>query len=214
MLKIWGRRSSANVQKAMWLIGELGIAHEHIAAGGPYAKLNTPEFLAKNPHGLVPVIEDAGAVIWESNAVVRYLAGRYGRPQFWQDDPAARADWDKWMDWSATTFQPDFIGLFWSYWRTPEDQRNGERIRDFEERTARDLRLLDTILATRPYLAGDAFSLADIPTGVHLYRHYTMGRPVPDLAHVAAWYQRLTARAAYREHVMVSYEELRGRLAF
>ena len=214
MLKIWGRRSSANVQKAMWLIGELNLAHEHIAAGGPYAKLNTPEFLAKNPHGLVPVIEDNGAVIWESNAVVRYIAARYGTPRFWQDDPAARANWDKWMDWAATTFQPNIIGLFWSYWRTPEAARNGQQIEHFAERTARDLTLLDGILATRPYLAGDDFTLADIPTGVHLYRYYTIGRPVPKLAHVEAWYARLSARPAYRTHVMIDYEELRGRLTF
>jgi glutathione S-transferase len=214
MLKVWGRRSSANVQKVMWLIGELGIPHEHIPAGGTYGRLNTPEFLLKNPHGLVPVIEDHDTVVWESNAVVRYLAARYGGPRFWHDTPEMRAQYDQWMDWAATTFQPDIIGLFWSFWRTSENQRNWDQIRTLEERTERDLHVLDDILARRPFVAGDLMTLADIPTGVHLYRYYTMGITVPPFPNVEAWYGRLKQRAAYREHVMVSYEELRGRLTF
>jgi glutathione S-transferase len=214
MLKVWGRRSSANVQKVMWLIGELGLAHEHIPAGGPYGKLNGPAFRAMNPNGLVPVIDDDGLILWESNAVVRYLAARHGGERFCPGEPRARAHLDQWMDWAATTFQPDIIGLFWSYWRTPEKERNLDQIRNFVERTARDLKMLDGILATRSHIAEDRFTVADIPSGVHLYRYYTMGLPVPALAHVDAWYARLKERPAYREHVMVSYEELRGRLTF
>jgi glutathione S-transferase len=213
MLKIWGRRSSANVQKVMWLVGELNLAHEHIPLGGPYGPADTPEAMTRNPNGRVPVIDDEGTVVWESNAVVRYLAARYGRPRFWQDDPAARAQWDKWMDWSATTFQPNIVGQFWAYWRTPEAERKPEEIAHFGKRAAQNLTMLDGILAKQPYLAGAEFSLADIPTGVHLYRYYTMGTPVPSLPHVEAWYARLKERPAYREHVMVSYDELRGRLS-
>ena len=57
MLKIWGRRNSFNVQKVMWLVGELGLAHEHIDAGGAFGGLDTPAFRAMNPHGRVPVID-------------------------------------------------------------------------------------------------------------------------------------------------------------
>jgi glutathione S-transferase len=213
MLKIWGRRSSGNVQKVMWLVGELNLAHEHVQAGGAHGRLDTPEFRALNPHGLVPMIEDDGTVVWESNAVVRYLAARYGGTRFWPDDPGARAQWDQWMDWAATHFQPNIIGLFWHYWRTPEAQRNWNQIRVLEERTVRDLRLLNELLANRRFVAGDKLTLADIPTGVHLYRYYTMGVAVPQLPHVAAWHARLQERPAYREHVMVSYDELRGRLS-
>src|SRR5262245_62964304 len=114
MLKVWGRRSSFNVQKVMWLVGELGLPHAHIPAGGSFGGLDTPEFRAMNPHGRVPVIDDAGVVVWESHAVLRYLAARYGRPRFWSDDPAARSHADRWMDWSQTRLQPDFLmGVFW-----------------------------------------------------------------------------------------------------
>src|SRR5665213_2569582 len=106
MLTVWGRRSSANVQKVMWLIGELGLAHRHIAAGGPYGGLDDPKFRAMNPNGLVPVIDDDGVVLWESNAILRYLAARHGAP-FWPEHAAERARQDQWMDWAATTFQPN-----------------------------------------------------------------------------------------------------------
>ncbi|MEM8704087.1 MAG: glutathione S-transferase N-terminal domain-containing protein, partial [Pseudomonadota bacterium] len=83
MLKVWGRRNSSNVQKVMWLIGELGLAHEHIPAGGSFGLTDTPEFLAMNPHGRVPVIDDNGTVIWESQAILRYLATLYATPPLW-----------------------------------------------------------------------------------------------------------------------------------
>jgi glutathione S-transferase len=214
MLKVWGRRSSANVQKVMWLVGELKLAHEHIPAGGPYGLTNEPKFRAMNPNGLVPVIEDDGLVMWESNAILRYLAATYGKDKFWFADAKARAPIDQWEEWAATTFQPNMIGLFVSHWRTPENQRNPNVIRNFLQRLEKDLRLLDAELAKRPYIAGDAFSLADIAAGTHLYRYYTMGTPYPSLPNIEAWYKRLQERAAYREHVMISYEELRGKLSF
>ena len=109
MLKVWGRRSSFNVQKVMWLVGELGLEHEHIDAGGSFGGLDTPDFLAMNPHGRVPVIRDGEVTVWESHAVLRYLAARHGAGQFWPDDPAMRAAIDGWMDWSQTALQPDFL---------------------------------------------------------------------------------------------------------
>ena len=214
MLKVWGRRSSANVQKVMWLVGELQLAHEHIPAGGPYGLVTEPQFRAMNPNGLVPVIEDNGLVMWESNAILRYLAATHGKHNFWSDDPKTRAPIDQWIDWAGTTFQPEMIGLFVSYWRTPESQRNPNAIRNFQQRSEKSLRLLDAELAKRAYIAGDAFTIADIASGVHLYRYCTMGTVYPKLPNVEAWYKRLQERSAYREHVMISYEELRGRLTF
>src|SRR6266700_1143610 len=125
MLKVWGRRSSFNVQKVMWLIGELGLEHRHIDAGGRFGGLDTSAFLAMNPHGRVPVIQDGDATVWESHAIVRYLAARHGAGHFWSGDPAVRAVVDGWMDWSQTSLQPDFlVGVFWGFYRTPEDKRH------------------------------------------------------------------------------------------
>ena len=214
MLKVWGRRSSANVQKVMWLVGELQLPHEHVPAGGPYGVVDEQHFRAMNPNGLVPVIADDSLIMWESNAILRYLAATYGKVVFWSDDSRERAPVDQWTDWAGTTFQPEMIGLFVNYWRTPEHQRNPNVIRNFQARSEKSLRLLDAELGKRPYLAGESLTLADIASGVHLYRYYTMGTAFPALPNVEAWYQRLKDRPAYREHVMISYDELRGRLSF
>ena len=108
MLKVWGRRSSFNLQKVMWLVGELGLPHEHIPAGGDFGLNDTPEFLAMNPHGRVPVIDDDGTVVWESQTILRYLSARYGRGRFWSDDPGERSQAERWMDWSQALCRPTF----------------------------------------------------------------------------------------------------------
>ena len=215
MLTIWGRKSSSNVQKVMWLVAELGVPYQHIPAGGPYGKIDEPSYRAMNPNGLVPVIDDDGTIVCESNAILRYIASAYGAPRLWPEEPRARAAFDQWMDWVATTLQPDFIGLFYAYWRTPEDQRDQELIATLTEKSRQRFQFLDAQLAGRPYLLGDEFSLADIANGVHLYRLFTLEifRDVR-LPHIEAWYQRLQQRPAYRQHVMVAYDELKGRLSF
>ena len=109
MLKVWGRRSSFNVQKVMWLIGELGLEHQHIDAGGRFGGLDTSAFLAMNPHGRVPVIQEDDTTVWESHAILRYLAARHGGGHLWSGDPAVRADVDGWMDWSQTSLQQHCI---------------------------------------------------------------------------------------------------------
>jgi glutathione S-transferase len=213
MLKVWGRRSSFNVQKVLWLVGELGLAHLHVPAGGSFGRLNEPEFRALNPHGRVPVIEDGGQVVWESHAILRYLAAKHGRGTFWIDDPAGRSLVDRWMDWSHTTLQPDFLeGLFWGYYRTPEAQRDWPAIHRSLARCAEHYGLLDKILANQPFIVGERLSLADIPIGASLYRYFELDIDRPHLPNVQAWYQRLQERMAYREHVMIPFEDLCGRL--
>lgn len=213
MLTVWGRRSSFNVQKVMWLVGELGIAHRHLEVGGRFGGLDAPEFRAMNPHGRVPIVEDGGCIVWESHAILRYLAARYGGGSFWSDDAVVRADWDRWMDWSQTALQPDFLmGVFWGFYRTPEAERNWPAIRERLERCANHFRLLDRWLADRQFMLGDRLTLADIPIGTHLYRYFNLDIARPVLSNVEAWYGRLQARGAYQAGVMLPFEELKGRL--
>jgi glutathione S-transferase len=215
MLKIWGRRSSFNVQKVLWLIGELGLAHEHIPAGGSFGRLDEAAFRALNPHGRVPVLQDGDLAVWESHTILRYLAAQFGRGSFWLDDAGERSRIESWMDWSQTALQPDFLnGVFWGYYRTPAAQRDWPAIRRSLDRCADHFRLLDHLLAKRRFLMGDQLSLADIPIGTSLYRYFELDIERPDLPHVAAWYERLQQRPAYREHVMIPFAELRGRLDY
>jgi glutathione S-transferase len=215
MLKVWGRRSSFNVQKVMWLIGELELPHEHIDAGGAFGGLDTPAFLAMNPHGRVPVIADGDAVAWESHTILRYLAAKHGGARFWSDDPAARTRVEGWMDWSQTSLQPDFLnGVFWGFYRTPEEKRNWPAIKAAVARCANHFGKLDRLLEGKAFLLGDTLTLADITAGTSLYRYFELEIERPQLAQVERWYRALREREAFRTHVMVPFGELHGRLDY
>jgi glutathione S-transferase len=215
MLRIWGRRNSVNVQKVMWAVGELGLAHEHIDAGGPFGGLDTEEFGELNPNRRVPVIDDGGTVVWESHAIVRYLAAKYGAGSLMPDDLGRRAQSDMWTDWVLADLQPTFHGgVFWGFYRTPEAQRNWPLIRQGIARTAILFRLLDRHLGRHDFIAGNALTFGDIPAGAQLYRFFNLEIDRPELPYVEAWYARLQERPAYRTHVMVPYADLYGRLAF
>jgi glutathione S-transferase len=216
MLQVWGRRNSSNVQKVMWLIGELDLPHVHIPAGGSFGQTQSAEFLAMNPHGRVPVIKDSdGTIVWESHSILRYLAARYGSPRFWSEDAGQRSQADRWMDWSQSSLQPAFLtGVFLGFYRTPEALRNAKSIDESLGRCAQYFQLLDRVLSERPFIAGDSLSLGDIAVGSNLYRYFELDIKRPAVPNVEAWYERLQLRPAFREHVMVPFDELFGRLGF
>lgn len=215
MLTIWGRRSAFNVQKVLWLTGELDLEHQHIEVGGSAGGLDAPEFVAMNPHRKVPVIRDGDAVVWESHTILRYLAARYGQGSFWKDDPVQRALAERWMDWSQTALQPAFLnGVFWGFYRTPVAQRDTAAIAASLKRCNDCMRQLDRQLEGRDFLVGDALSLADIPAGCNLFRYFNIEIERPALPNLSAWYSRLTERPAYAEHVMRPFDDLYGRLDY
>jgi len=227
MLTVWGRRSSFNLQKVMWLVDELQLSHEHLELGGRFGVLDTPEFRALNPHRKVPVIrdpmtgqagdrEDTGvAVVWESHAILRFLAARYGQRQFWTRDLAARARHDQWMDWAQTELQPDFLmGVFWGFYRTPEAARDTRAIERSVSACAAHFQLIDNLLQGCDYLLGPDLGLADIPIATCLYRYFNLEIERPSLPNVESWYARLCERPAYQKNVMVAFDDLYGRLAF
>jgi glutathione S-transferase len=203
MLKVWGRNNSINVQKVMWTIGELGLEHERVDAGGAFGGLDTESYGALNANRKVPTIEDGGTVVWESNACVRYLAARYGAGGLWPTDPTVRATADMWMDWQQTSLLADLGIVFWGLVHTPEAQRDGAAIAAAAERLGGIWRLLDQHLAGRTFVAGDSFTMGDIPVGAACYRYYQLAIERPKLAAIEAWYGRLQERAPFRSHVMI-----------
>jgi glutathione S-transferase len=213
-ITLWGRRSAFNVQKVLWLLDELGLEFHHRQVGGQFGGLDTPTFGAMNPHRRVPVLEDGSTVVWESHAILRYLAARYGANELWPADPATRSLADRWMDWSQCSLQPPFMRLFWGYFRTPPERRKQVLLETALAECDRLFAVLNEHLKSQRFLAGPTFSLADIPAGTTLYRYFEMGIEVPRHSHVDAWYGRLSERPAYRGTIMVSFEELRGRLEF
>jgi glutathione S-transferase len=215
MITLWGRRNSINVQKVLWTLDELGLAFEHVDAGGDAGGLDEPAFRAMNPHGRVPVLRDGDvAAIWESHTIVRYLCAAYSPGGLCPTTPLERAGADAWMDWTLATLQPAIMGLFWGFYRTPAAQRDAARNRDCAAQAATAIRALDEWLGERPFVAGVSFSMADIPAGTLMHRYFGMEIVRPRVAHVDAWRARLQARSAYKTHVMTPFAELFGRLAF
>jgi glutathione S-transferase len=214
-LEVWGRRNSFNVQKVMWLVGELDIACEHIPAGGDFGRLDTPAFLAMNPHGRVPVVRDGDLVVWESHSILRYLAATYGGGRFWAGSAGERSQIDRWMEWSETSLQPDFLmGVFWGFYRTPSHLRDTRAVAAKVARCADHMRILDRMLADQAFLAGGTLTLADISAGTALYRYFNLEIERPHVPNVEKWYGRLQQRAAYRENVMIPFDDLRGKLDY
>ncbi|MDH4188846.1 MAG: glutathione S-transferase [Betaproteobacteria bacterium] len=202
MPKIWGRTNSVNVKKALWAAEELGLAYERIDAGMQFGLVNTPEYRKLNPNGLIPTLEDNGFVLWESHAIVRYLAAKHGAGTLWPADLRVRADADRWMDWTYTlgnALRPAFWGLL----RTPPEKRDPTEIADSCKKTAELLRIVDDRLAGRAYIAGDSFTMGDIPLGCHVHQWFNVPIERPALANLQAWYQRLCARPAYAKIVNV-----------
>jgi glutathione S-transferase len=196
MLTIWGRLSSVNVQKVVICANELGLACERVDAGGKFGGLDTPEALARNPNKLVPVIRDGEFVLWESNAIVRYLARVHGAGALWPADPRVAADADRWMDWQSTALTPAMVDAFLQTIRVAPEQRNQAAVDASLARTEPLLAMLDARLAGREYVAG-AHSMGDIPLACAAHRWY--GLPIDRKRHrnVEAWLERLRARPAY-----------------
>jgi len=196
----------------MWAMAELGLEYEHFEVGGRFRGLETPRFLALNPNGRIPVLEDNGLAIWESHTIIRYLAATYGAGSLWPSDPRVRSLADRWMDWMLATLQPEFMKLFWGFFRTPEKHRNVNLIEAAMTQCEKHFAVLDAHLQGRAFVAGENFSMGDIPAATSLYRYFEMGISIPELPNVCAWYERLSARPAYRVGVLVPFEDLRGRV--
>jgi glutathione S-transferase len=204
MLVIWGRNNSVNVQKALWCCEELALAYERIDAGGAFGVVDTPQYRSLNPNGLVPTIEDDGFVLWESHAIVRYLAAKHGAGSLWPVDLQTRAEADRWMDWKQTSFWPALRGLFLGLVRTAPDKRDPQAMEASRLKTVEELRIVDAHLKTREYLAGDAFTMGDIPLGCGIWRWMALAIDRPALPNVQRWFDTLARRPAYRKIVMLS----------
>ncbi len=200
MLTIWGRLNSRNVKKVAWFAEEAGLAYVRHDVGGTFGM--DAAYLAKNPNALVPTIEDDEVVLWESNAILRYLAGRYAPDRYWPADPARRALADRWMDWQidyAEAQRDAFLNLI----RRPADQRDPEAIERSAAACARKMAVLDAHLGGSPWLSGDDFGIGDVPMGVYAHTWFTLPIQRPDLPSLAAWYARLQARDGYASQVMI-----------
>ncbi len=200
MLKIWGRENSSNVQKVVWCCAELGLAYEREDAGGQFGRTRDADMLARNPNAVVPTIDDDGFVLWESNAIVRYLAAKHGRGTLCPDMPQARADADRWMDWQQTTVLSAMTTIFWGLVREP-DKYTRDQIDDAIAAAIPIWAILDERLRGRAWVMGDQFTMADIPLGPMAWRWFQLVASRPAMPALEAWYARLLARPGFDRHI-------------
>lgn len=196
MLHLWGRLSSINVRKVMLCAQVLGIELPRTDAGMAYGVVNTPDYLANNPNGLVPLLEDGDFRLWESNAIVRYLCAREGR--LYPQDLRQRFDTERWMDWQQTTLNPATGPAFKQWIRTPEAQRNAQVIAQSVAATEPLFALLDQHLSRQAFMAGDALGMADIPIACEVHRWWGLPQPRPAWPHLERWYAGWQALPASR----------------
>ena len=201
MLKIYGKSSSINVRKVLWLCAELDLPYTLEQWGSGFRSTDTDEFRALNPNALVPVIQDGQAVLWESNTICRYLALRQQRKDLLPDDPLSRALIEQWMDWQATELNTAWRYAFMALVRNSPAHTDCGAIEASIEDWNRHMSILDAQLAkTGTYVAGDTFTLADIVLGLSTHRWFMTPFSRPDLAAVEAYYERLSKRPPYRLH--------------
>jgi glutathione S-transferase len=206
MIKIWGRNTSSNVQKVMWAIGEMKLPHQRIDVGGAFGKNNEAPYLAMNPNGLVPTLEEEdGFTLWESNSIVRYLAAKNADKNADRTlEPAdlrTRARAQKWMDWQLSVMGPAITPVFWGLIRTPPEKRDANAIAAGKAKTVAAAKMLDEQLGKTAYLAGDAFSYGDIPVGIMVYRYVQLIPERPPMPSLDRWYAAISSRQAFREQV-------------
>ena len=205
MITLWGRDNSTNVKKVRWVLDELNIPIEQIQAGLQHGVNNTPEYLAMNPNGLVPLLKDDAteSVLWESNTIIRYLAAQYGQGKLWIEEPAKRAQAEKWMDWANSTLSPAHRVILMGYVRTPEAQRDNAAIEAGMQACEKLFELLNNALAKQAWLSGDAFGLGDIAVAPFIYNLWNIGLTWQPRPHLERWYQQLTELPSFKKIVMI-----------
>jgi len=201
MLKILGRKTSSNVQKVLWCCEEMGIAFERDDVGGTFGKNQTPEYLALNPTGLVPTVIDDGFVLWESNAIVRYLVAAHGQGTLYPSDAKRRADADRWMDWQQTMLATPMGVLFRGLLKAPPDAIAPEELETAKTKAAAAWGMLDANLRDKTFVAGADLTMADIALGNAVHRWFSLPIERPRFQRVQAWYDRLRSRPAYEKHI-------------
>ncbi|MBX9700451.1 MAG: glutathione S-transferase family protein [Acetobacteraceae bacterium] len=209
MITLWGRTSSVNVMKVLWLLDELGLPYERIEAGGAFGRTRDADYAAMNPNATVPtIVMPNGYTLWESNAILRYLGRTQpGGNALYPEAPEARADVERWMDWTLASMNEPMRVLFWTFVRTPEPERDMAAVARALPVAGRLWRIVDEVaLGERPFLAPSGFSVADIALGGFLHRWFALPIERPDLPRLQGWYDRLLLRPAYRRHVAVPLE--------
>lgn len=207
-IKVWGRVTSSNVKKVLWLADELKLAIERVDAGGKFGVVDTPAYRALNPNGRIPTVEDGDFVLWESNAIMRYFCEKYGGEAFYPADARRRADINRWLDWSLSILSPIDSKVFLATIRTPVAKQDKTELAKMVEQAGQAYAIMDRHLKDRPFFADERFSLADLALSI-FYDRWSRNPFVktrPETKHVDAWLARVREREGFRKFVEIPLE--------
>lgn len=202
MLEIWGRKNANQVIQVLWTLAELELDYQRHSIGTRNGDLETEEYKSLNPNSKIPTIRDNGFVMWESHAIIRYLARQYGLGTLYPDDPQKAAMSDQWMTWSTDSFMGAFFPVFWQLVRTEESERNYKKIAEMAKQSSEILQILEDHLVKNNFVAGEQFTYGDIPLGVLIHKYFVLDIERPSLPGIEAWYERLSIREPFQEHAM------------
>lgn len=198
MLQILGKATSINVRKVLWTCEELQLSFEQEDWGSGFRSTETPDFLALNPNAMVPVINDDGFVLWESNSIIRYLAARYDGSHLYPTDPQARARIDQWIDWQASELNRAWSYAFLALVRKSTAHQDPEAIAASSANWSKHIGILNRqIESTGAFVAGQHFSLADIPVALSINRWFSTPLDHPDFPAVSDYFERLGQRPGF-----------------
>ena len=205
MLEIWGRKNSSNVIPVMWTVAELGLEHTRHNVGGSFGGLDSDAYGALNPNRTIPTLNDNGLVLFESNAIVRYLSRTYGVGSLWPEDATSLAQADQWMEWYKVNVMMSLMQVFFGLVRTAEEQRDLQKVAEHASVVGQKMQVMEQQLTGQHYLVGNTLSMGDIIAGAFTHKFFTLDIQRPELPNVQAWYARLCEREAYRTHAMAPF---------
>ena len=180
----------------MWTAQELGLDFERIEAGGVHGVVKTPEYVAMNPNSQIPVLQDDQYVLWESNVITRYLCAKHSTGNLYPADLQERFDAERWMEWQQTTVNPASRNGFWHLVRLPADQRDPALVVQSNAAVELLMAMLDAHLATRSFIVGERFTMADIPLGCEVQRWFGLPQSREPRPNIERWFALLFARPA------------------
>lgn len=202
MLKLWGRTSSINVRKVLWTLQALqqqtGLTFERVDAGLSFGVVKTPDYLAKNPNALVPLLEDGGFQLWESNVIVRYLCAKYASGMLYPEDLQQRFEAERWMDWQQTALNNASRDAFYQWIRVTPENRQPALIAKSVAATEPLLDMVDAQLARHAFMAGAQLTMADIPVACEIHRWWGLPQARPAWPNIERWYAQVLAHPGSR----------------
>lgn len=203
MLHLFGRENSSNVQTVLIALHEMGLPYQRTDAGLQFGINNTPEYLRRNPNGLVPMLTDGDLDVWETNTILRYLAQKYGPTTLYPTEAAARSHVERWMDWRQTTLGPAIGVPFLQYIRVAPEKRDMPLVRAKEAEAVRAMKILDAQLQGKSYVTGETLTMADITLVIFVHRFYALPLEIerPPLPNAQRWLAAMRARPSVKRYV-------------